>query len=139
MQAQINDLSDKLVEVVNKQQDAASFTENQDNYMRQFQETLNTFEKRLTALKFDEAGFNERCVKIFSLFDQQKAQNTEIINQITDSEKQIASQRASLKLTLDKAEKEADVKFKRLMVMESSINGLKQEIDLVRVKRLKDG
>ena len=42
-------------------------------------------------------------------------------------------------MTLDKAEKEADVKFKRLMVMESSINGLKQEIDLVRVKRLKDG
>lgn len=35
-------------------------------------------------------------------------------------------------------QREADVKFKRFMVMESSINGLKQEIDLVRVKRLKD-
>ena len=100
---------------------------------------LNAFETRLTSLKFDETDFNERCVKIFTLFDQQKAHNKEIINQITESEKQISAQRASLKQTLDKAEKEADVKFKRLMVMESSINGLKQEIDLVKVKRLKDG
>ena len=69
MQAQINDLSDKLVEVVNKQQDVASFTENQDSYMRQFQDTLNYFETRLTSLKFDETGFNDRCVKIFTLFD----------------------------------------------------------------------
>jgi hypothetical protein len=37
--------------------------------MRQFQDTLNTFESRLTSLKFDETGFNERCVKIFTLFD----------------------------------------------------------------------
>ena len=68
-QAQINDLSDKVVEVANKQSDFVSFTENQDKFMRQFKETLNTFENRLTSLKFDEAGFNERCVKVFTLFD----------------------------------------------------------------------
>lgn len=35
-QAQINDLSDKMVEVANKQLDFVSFIENQDEYMRQF-------------------------------------------------------------------------------------------------------
>lgn len=41
-------------------------------------------------------------------------------------------------MVLEKAEKKADAKFKRLTVMESSINGVKQEIDLIRINRLKE-
>lgn len=95
MQAQINDLSDKFVEITSKLTETYAFNETIDKYMRQFQETVNGLEEKVAGVRqFDDTSFNERCVKVFTLFDEQKAQNLETINRINESEKQLASQRA---------------------------------------------
>ena len=95
MQAQINDLSDKFVEITSKLTESCAFNETIDKYMRQFQETVNGLEEKVADVRqFDDTSFNERCVKVFTLFDEQKAQNLETINRINESEKQLASQRA---------------------------------------------
>ncbi len=80
LQAQINEVSDKMVEVAGKFGEQDRMNEEFDKFMRQFQDTLNQFDGRLTAMKFDETGFNERCSKIFSMFDDSKQQNLRIVS-----------------------------------------------------------
>jgi hypothetical protein len=71
MQAQINDLSDKFVEITSKLTENCAFNETIDKYMRQFQETVNGLEEKVSgARQFDDTSFNERCVKVFTLFDE---------------------------------------------------------------------
>lgn len=43
--------------------------------MRQFQGEINELQSKMASLKIDEAGFNEKCDKVFKYFEEAKQQN----------------------------------------------------------------
>lgn len=138
LQAQINDMGDKLFEALQKSQDLEQSLEHQDQFMRQFQDTLNDFQGQISKVKIDEKGFNEKAARIFQYFDDAKRDNQLFKDSIAESEKTLVAQKEQLIKTFERVQRETDAKFKRVKVIESQIQGLKQEIDVVRVKRVKD-
>ena len=59
-------------------------------------------------MKFDETGFNERCSKIFSMFDDSKQQNLRIVDQISEAERGMEKQKVQLQGTFERVKKETD-------------------------------
>jgi hypothetical protein len=89
-------------------------------------------------VKIDEVGFNQKCSLIYQYFEGSKADNARVFESIKESEKLLAAQKAQLFASLDKVQKETDTKFKRVMIIENQVSCVKQEIDLMRLKKGKD-
>lgn len=61
-----------------------------------------------------------------------------MLDSLAEGQLFIDQQRTQLMHTIERVQKETDLKFRRIMVIETQIAGVKQEIDLLRVKRIKD-
>ncbi|TNV85255.1 hypothetical protein FGO68_gene16921 [Halteria grandinella] len=138
VQAQLNEICEQLIDHSAKAQEHEHLMEHFDKYLRDFQSTLNDYRQELSKVKIDEKAFNERTEKIYAYFDGAKRENEAFKETMADTERMLHDNKTQLIRTFEKVQKETDAKFKRLMIIESQISGVKQEIDVMKVKRLKD-
>lgn len=138
IQAQINDLSQKIVEFLQRNEHIDNYLQNSDQFLKEVQDHLVDFRDRFKNLKKDEMQFLEKTQKVIDFFEMTKSQNLKVLEAIEKTEDQMVNMKKDVKQLYDRISKESDLKFKKLILMEATLTKMQQEQDINRTKRTKE-
>lgn len=106
--------------------------------MKEVQEHVTDFKAKFSNLKVDEQVFQDRIDDVLKYFDFSKAQHREVLEAYDKMEQSMVKLKLEMRELYAKFQSESDLKFKKLVVLDTIVNQLKQEQEVIRVKRTKE-
>lgn len=138
MQAQLNEIGEKTVELIQKDREVERYIHFTEATMQEFQLTIADVKAQLAKVKIDEVGFNANVTRIDRYFEEAKRDAKRLYDLMGERERNFELAKAQLISAFEKSQKEQDAKLKRLLVIESSIQSLRTDVDFLKQAKSKD-
>eukprot|EP00347_Sterkiella_histriomuscorum_P012841 403367021 len=134
----INELSQKIMEFLQRNRDMDSYLSNSESFMKEVQDHLQDFKTKFQNLKVDEQQFQDKTEQVTSYYEFSKVQHQKILEEYEQIEQSVVIMKKEMKEFYSKIQNDTDLKFKKLVQIDTQLNMLKQEQDVMRNKKTKE-
>lgn len=73
-----------------------------------------------------------------AMLEECKKRDAEVRKEVKEAEERVGKVKGDVAAVMDRVVKETEGKFRRVLTLDAQIGSLKQELDLIRLKRMKD-
>ena len=73
-----------------------------------------------------------------AMLEECKKRDSEVRKEVKEAEERVGKVKGDVAAVMDRVVKETEGKFRRVLTLDAQIGSLKQELDLIRLKRMKD-
>ena len=73
-----------------------------------------------------------------AMLEECKKRDAEVRKEVKEAEERVGKVKGDVAAVMDRVVKETEGKFRRVLTLDAQIGSLKQELDLLRLKRMKD-
>ena len=106
--------------------------------MKEVQEHLVDFKSKFSKLKETEQNFLDTTTQVTSYFEFSKIQHQKVLHQYEEIEKSLVKMKADMKELYGQITQDTDLKFKKIVIMDTQLNIIKQEQEVMRNKKTKE-
>ena len=73
-----------------------------------------------------------------AMLEECKKRDVEVRKEVKEAEERVGKVKGDVAAVMDRVVKETEGKFRRVLTLDAQIGSLKQELDLIRLRRMKD-
>lgn len=73
-----------------------------------------------------------------AMLEECKKRDAEVRKEVKEAEERVGKVKGDVAAVMDRVVKETEGKFRRVLTLDAQIGSLKQELDLIRLRRMKD-
>ena len=138
MQAQINEVCEKLLSIQsNQQQDQATRLAASLEHTH-LQLTVDNLKQELAAIRAEASATQDSRLAMQGMLEESKKRDAEVRREVREAEERVGKVRGEVAAVMDRVVKETEGKFRRVLTLDAQVGSLKQEHELLRLRRMKD-